>query len=98
MAIDEGHDLFIDQPAQHHLDNIHSLFIGYPLSLNKGRLLAHPLHGFADLRPASMYNHRPDTDEVKEHHILGKTLFKPPVDLRSAPILDDKGLPIKVPY
>jgi hypothetical protein len=45
-----------------------------------------------------MYNDRPNTDEVKEHHILGKTLFQPLVDLRSASILDDKGLPIKVPY
>jgi hypothetical protein len=61
LMIDVAHDRVTDLPDQHHLHDLHGLRVRHAHPVNEARSLAETPHQVADLRPAPVDDHRPDS-------------------------------------
>ena len=90
--VDEIHDLLVHLAAQDHLDDIHGLLVGHPLSGDEGWFLSHPLHGPADLRTSAMYDNGVDADKAHEDNVLREALLQGIVGHCASAVFDNKDL------
>ena len=98
MACNQIDNLLVHQTAQHHLDDIHGLTIGYPHTIDKLAFLADFFQQPADLRPATMHHYRVDTHQFHQHDIARKTAFQVFVHHGITAILDNHGLALEATY
>ena len=74
--IDQLDDFLVDLTGEHHLDDVHGLFVGDPHALHELALLADPGKQLFDLRPAAMHHDRIDADQLEQHHIVGEAALQ----------------------
>ena len=68
--VDAGDELRAHLAGEHHLGDLHRLRVGDPQPVDEARLHAHPLLPGADLRPATVDEHRAQPDEAQQHDVL----------------------------
>ena len=71
MLIDEADD-FLVELTQHHLDDVHHLFVGHTHALPELARDTHRLQKVANLRPPAVHDHRVHANELQHDDITGK--------------------------
>ena len=89
QLLDEG---FVDLARQNHLDHFHGLSVGVAQPADKPRFLADLFEHGADLGPAAVNEHHPDTHGGEQDYVLHDGGFQLVADHGVASVFDDDGL------
>src|SRR5690606_34712212 len=76
VAVNEGHQLLVHLPHQHHLGDYHRLRVGDPHTVDEDGLLPLPAHEAADLAAAPVDQHQNDPHVFQKHEVEGHRLFQ----------------------
>ena len=63
MRTEQLHEVFVDLPREHHLDDIHCLLIRIAQAADKAALFAKAVEHSVNLRAAAMDEHHMDTHQ-----------------------------------
>ncbi len=96
MLVDEADDLLV-QLAQDHLDDVHHALVGDAHPLTKFTLDTHLHQQVADLRSATVDDHRVHSDQLQHDDVARETCLQRGLRHRVAAILDDDGLVVEPP-
>ena len=88
MELQQVDKAFVHLARQHHLDDIHGLFVRDPQAVDEFRRLAQLFHQLADLRPAAVDQHHLDADEPQQDDILHHLLLQLLADHGVAAVFD----------
>ncbi len=80
VGVDGRHDLAVHLADQDHGGDLECLGVGDPEPVEELGFLAETLHHVADLRAASMDDHRSDAERVQQHDVVGERLHEGVVD------------------
>ena len=95
LLVDQGHDFFIDQTAQDHLDYIHGLSVGDTVTIDKFAFLANALEHLTNLRTAAMNHYRVHAYQFHQYHITRKTLLELFIFHGMTAVLNHQCLPLE---
>ncbi len=94
VLVDQADDFLIEL-AQHHLDDVHDFFVGDAHALAELAVDAHRLEQVADLRSATVHDHRIHADQLEHHDVARETGLELGLGHRVATVLDDDRLVVE---
>ena len=93
--IEQPNDLRVQLAVEHHLGDLHRLFIRHAKPRDKRGFLSNLLEEPCDLGSSSMHENRTDPDEFHQCHVAHDIFLERVIDHRVPAVLDNDGCPVK---
>lgn len=96
LAVNESDDIFVDETAEDHLDDVHGFAVGDAHALEEFAFFAESFQKLADLGAAAVDDHGVHADSFHENDVAGEAVFEIVVDHGVAAVFNDEGFADKV--